>query len=203
MTSITEDSASDLGLRERKKQHTRTAIHEAAFRLIDEHGLEATTIEQICSEADVSSRTFFNYYPSKAAAAFEIPGSAIDEDLRERFNSATGGLVGALCDVMGYRTDLGPNHLKVKKLVMRHPELITTMSQMMGEVRGQYVALAEERASSREQAELAVTLVMSAAVRVMHDESDSDVPMAKRLRETVDLIVAVNSEQLQLPAVSV
>ena len=57
------------GLRERKKQQTRVALHEAAYRLVQEQGLEGTTIDQICLEADVSSRTFFNYYPSKAAAA--------------------------------------------------------------------------------------------------------------------------------------
>jgi AcrR family transcriptional regulator len=197
MNTTTEDHGSEVGLRERKKNQTRTAIHLAAFRLIDDQGLEATTIEQICLEADVSSRTFFNYYPSKAAAAFEIPSEAVDEELLERFREAKGGLVAALCDAIGGNADRGPNHLKVKKLVMRHPELITTMSQMMLEVRGQFVALAEERASSREQAELAVTLVMAALARVMHDETDADVPLAARLRATVDLIASVNSEELQ------
>lgn len=197
MTTITEDHAEDLGLRERKKQQTRSALHHAAFRLIDEHGLEDTTIEQICSAADVSSRTFFNYYPSKAAAAFELPGTVIDHAVQERFSSATGGLVAALCDAIGASADRGLSHLKVKKLVMRHPELLPTMSQMMLEVRGQWLALAEQRSSSREQAELAVTLVMSALSRVMHDESDSDVPLTERLRETVTLLAAVNDEQLQ------
>jgi AcrR family transcriptional regulator len=196
MTNITENPVSDIGLRERKKQQTRNAIHESAFRLIDAQGLEATTIEQICSDADVSTRTFFNYFRSKADAAFEMPSTAIDAELRDRFSSARGGLVAALCDVIGGSADRGPNRVRAKELAMRHPELFTTMSQMMIEVRGQFVTLAEERARSREQAELAVTLVMTALSRVMQDQSDSDLPLASRLRETVNLLAQVNGEKL-------
>jgi AcrR family transcriptional regulator len=54
-----------LGLRERKKIKTRQAIRREAFRLIDENGYAATTIEQIADAAEVSPSTFFRYFPSK------------------------------------------------------------------------------------------------------------------------------------------
>jgi AcrR family transcriptional regulator len=195
MTSLIEDSA-EIGLRERKKQQTRNAIHEAALHLIDEQGLEATTIEQICQDADVSTRTFFNYFPSKAAAALEIAGTTIDPEIRDRFRGATGTLVAALCDAVGSTAELGPSHLRMKQLILRRPELLTILSQMMVEVRGQYIALASERAATSEQAELAVSLVMSALGRVMHDDNSSDAPLATRLRETVDLLVGVSGAPL-------
>jgi AcrR family transcriptional regulator len=197
MTTLTENSPEDVGLRERKKAQTRTAIHDAAFRLVDEQGLEATTIEQICQEADVSTRTFFNYYPSKAAATLDLRGAGLDPSIQDSFRSAHGSLVGALCSAIGSSAELGPSHAKVKQLIVRHPELMTTLSQMMLEVRGQFIALAAERASSTEQAELAVTLVMAALSRVMHHDGGPDSGVADQLRTTVDQLVAVGKEKLQ------
>lgn len=54
-----------LGLRERKKLKTRIAIRRATYRLIDEQGYEATTIEQIAEAAEVSASTVFRYFPTK------------------------------------------------------------------------------------------------------------------------------------------
>jgi AcrR family transcriptional regulator len=184
------------GLRERKKLQTRRAIHEAAYRLIDENGLEATTVEQICQEADVSPRTFFNYYPSKAAAAFELAGGNIDDVVSERFRTATGGLVAAVCDVIAASAELGPSHTKMKQLISHRPELVTTMSQMMIEVRGKFVALVMERAASQDEAELAVTLAFNALARAMHDDRETEIPLGDRLRETIASFVEVASAPL-------
>jgi AcrR family transcriptional regulator len=58
------------GLRERKKAATRLALHEAALRLAAEHGPERITVEAIADAANVSRRTFSNYFSSKEEALF-------------------------------------------------------------------------------------------------------------------------------------
>jgi AcrR family transcriptional regulator len=57
------------GLRERKKQRTREALIDAALRLFQEHGVAETTLDDVCSQAEVSKRTFFRYFAGKEELA--------------------------------------------------------------------------------------------------------------------------------------
>ncbi|MDT0549114.1 MULTISPECIES: TetR family transcriptional regulator [Streptomyces] len=67
------------GLRERKKRQTRVALSQAAIRLCVLHGWADVTVEQIAAEADVSVRTFRNYFAGKAEA---IAASHVERMLR-------------------------------------------------------------------------------------------------------------------------
>lgn len=70
-----------LSLRERKKLKTRTAIRDATYRLIKEQGYEATTVEQIAEEAEVSPSTVFRYFPTKEDIVLTDEYDSLMEDL--------------------------------------------------------------------------------------------------------------------------
>ena len=77
-------------LRQRKKLATRRQLRRAALDLVAERGLADVTVEDIAEAADVSPRTFFNYFPSKEAALFggDPDRAAV---LRERIASQAPG----------------------------------------------------------------------------------------------------------------
>lgn len=53
------------GRRARKRAETRARILAAARELFLAQGFDATTIDQIAERADISKRSFFDYFPAK------------------------------------------------------------------------------------------------------------------------------------------
>ncbi len=59
------------GLRERKKLATRQAIADVAGRLFTERGYDNVTVAEIAEAANVSTKTVFNYFPTKESIFFD------------------------------------------------------------------------------------------------------------------------------------
>src|SRR5271165_5864259 len=72
-------AAAEGGRRDRKKQATRQALRSAALELVAERGFAHVTIEDIAEAADVATRTFFNYFPSKESAVIGADPERIEE----------------------------------------------------------------------------------------------------------------------------
>ena len=126
------------GLRERKKAATRLALHEAALRLVAERGLDSVSVDDIADRADVSPRTFFNYFPSKDDAVVGLDPTRTGSTAEAfRARPADESPVEALRAVqregateMSQDPELWPLRMKV---IDAHPALIGRLTAVFGE----------------------------------------------------------------------
>jgi AcrR family transcriptional regulator len=56
-----------VGLREKKAQKVREAIHEAMLTLAEQDGFDAATLEQVADRAEVAVSTIYRYFANKDA----------------------------------------------------------------------------------------------------------------------------------------
>lgn len=82
---MTKSATIEGGLRERKRAATRAAITAVARSLTSERGLNGYTVEDVCEQAGISRRTFFNYFPTKEDAILGHVDDEVPHDLFEEF----------------------------------------------------------------------------------------------------------------------
>jgi len=63
-------------LRDRKRARTRHALVEAATDLFESKGYDETTVADIAASAEIGTRTFFSYFPSKEEVRVPISAAA-------------------------------------------------------------------------------------------------------------------------------
>lgn len=119
-------------LRERRRQQTALDIQTATLELMSQHGLAAVTTEMIAERAGISTRSFFNYFPNKEAAAVGAPPD-ISAAVRQRFTSGEGTLTEALTDLlrdqMGALSGQRDMIARLFAVVHDNPELLTPLTE--------------------------------------------------------------------------
>jgi len=156
------------GLRERKKVATRAALHEAALRLVAERGLDAVSVDDIAERADVSPRTFFNYFSSKEEAILGVDPERRNElrtELERRPADETPAqalraVARAQATEMATDTELWPLRLKV---IDTTPALLARLAAVFGEGERALAGAIAERTGTRVGADAYPTLLAGVA----------------------------------------
>ena len=189
------------GLRERKKLATRRALHEAALRLVAERGLEHVSVDDIAERADVSPRTFFNYFSSKDDAVLGLdPEASAHQAAAFLARPADETPVQALRAVarsqaaeMATDTELWPLRLKV---IDSTPALLARLAAAFGEGERVLAAAIAERVDSRPGVDAYPTLLAGVAGVAMRTalhrwlSSDFTAALPDLLDEAWDLLAA-------------
>lgn len=116
-------------LRERKKAATADALHRAAMELAIERGLTEVTVEAIVEAAEVSRRTFSNYFANKEDALLHGERERLNQFLQalgarpttEPAWLAIRASSRALFDESG---EPDPEWVAQSRLIRRHPSLV-------------------------------------------------------------------------------
>ena len=129
----------------KKAQQTSLRIQLAAVDLVLEHGVDSTTVEQICNRAGVSQRTFFNHFKTKELAIIGDDLPSIDEAKARAFLAAPPGDL--FTESLQLISMLSPETLQptlmFKRLEMmsKYPELFALNLGKLMSVRAEHMEL--------------------------------------------------------------
>ncbi|MEV0065497.1 TetR/AcrR family transcriptional regulator [Amycolatopsis sp. NPDC050768] len=154
------------GLRERKKQATRTALSSAALRLARERGPENVRVDDIAEAAGVSPRTYNNYFASREDAIVFAVTSDRETRVAAAVRASSGSLADAVVEaVVTQYTEPGEDAREALLLITTSPALRTAYARSAGALELPLTSVLAERVPDGPTARVLAAAV-AAAVRI-------------------------------------
>ncbi len=123
-----------MGIRDQRKAETSRKIQAAALDLLEELGLEATTVARIAQRVGISSRTFFRYFDSKESAIVPGQGELVNAltDLEIAHGTSASHIFQSLLQVCRehFSTEIEQHEFRrVSRLMLADPKLLLIATQ--------------------------------------------------------------------------
>ena len=199
------DAKPRTGLRELKKRATREALTLAALRLAVERGLGNVRVEDIAAEAQVTTRTFNNYFSSKYEAVVARHTDRVRkaaEALRARpageplWDAIAHAVLAPLAGAERAHAQPDPDTLAGIRLVTAEPALRAEMLKTGLAADGEFAAVVAARTGTDAARDMYPRLVAGAVSAATHVATDQwlrlqpPVPLAPLLRDALRQIAA-------------
>lgn len=182
---------------ETRRRELRETISTIALDLALERGLDAVTVDEIARAANVSRRTFFNYFPSKAAACipatFHADRDAVDQFLTDRSVPTLTALARLLWRQVAMSRQETPQFNHFHDMWRREPQIRPELYETLARTEEQLAALVARR-EGRGPGSVEAATVAAASIAVVRvaveqwrtDESPS--LLEDRIREAFEAV---------------
>ncbi|GAB3916689.1 TetR family transcriptional regulator [Microlunatus endophyticus] len=189
-----------MGLRERKAERTRAALHTAVIELAEQYGYEAVTVEQIATHAEVGTSTLYRYFPSKdaillAPIADSVGSLAARLDSRPPDESLETALEATVQDELRAQQAVRDQVARLRAQLDTAPGPRARLWDLLAQQRGLLEAAIARRAGVPER-ELWVCLTAHQATTIIHIALDRErtagdtTPYDELAEQLIDLLAA-------------
>ena len=112
-------------------QATYSRLALAALEVAERHGVEATTVDEICRVAGCSRRTFFHHYPTREAALLGSAVPTVSAEAMTRYLADDVPILSGAIDLVDIPDEMSPS----SPLGARRLSLLRTSPQLQAAAR--------------------------------------------------------------------
>jgi AcrR family transcriptional regulator len=186
-----------VSLRERKKNETRENLIKAAVTLAVERGAAKVRVEDIAAAANVSPRTFSNYFPSKEAAMLDIAlqvGMRISNSIARVSPELTSDAAVRSAIISEFPDTPRRDWLSQVIMMYNDPDLALERRRIDSQIEVMAAAAIAQREGLDETRDIYPRLAASAMISTVHIaiqywlSSDTEVGFRETLRQILDCV---------------